>query len=361
MKKLTNWLNVLLLLIVLEETQAQRKESLIFIEKTFEFGNVLEEAGFVTHTFEFTNSSDRPVRILSVKASCGCTTPDWTKEAVASGNTGYVVVKYDPTGRPGFFNKSLTVTSDAGVEPIVLTIKGTVVLPGDHTAYRESNGNWRMLSSSFNMGKVWLKDEFVWKEFEIVNAGEASITASTAVEAPIYIKVILIPAILKPGDKGLVRLGYNGKVKNEYGFQTDNITILTDDNANPRKSFSVYATLEEFFPVLTKDEKVKTPRLLINQPVLDMGRLPQSATVEKYVPLLNTGKKELTIRSIQPNCECIKTELKDNTIEVGKSHVLTVRLVGSHRKGTQQKFITIYSNDPVNPVQRIAVGAYIVD
>jgi hypothetical protein len=361
MKKLLYCLHVVLLLITIGEIQAQSNQSLTFAERTFEFGNVREEAGPVTHTFEFTNSSNRPVQILSVKASCGCTTPDWTKEVVTPGKKGHVVVKYDPKSRPGFFNKSLTVTSDANSEPIVLNIKGTVVLPGDYTAYRESNGNWRMLSSVLNMGKVWLNDEFVWKEFEILNAGETTITATTAVQSPKHIKVILAPAILKPGDKGVIRLGYNGKLKNEYGFQSDNIEILTDDESNPRKSFSVYATLEEFFPELTPDEKAKTPRLLIHQPVLDMGRLRHSTAVEKYVTLMNNGQKELIIRSIQPNCTCLKAELKDSKIGAGKSLVLTVRLDGTHRKGTQQKFITIYSNDPVNPVQRISVGAYIED
>jgi hypothetical protein len=361
MKKLLYYLPAILLLIAIGETQAQSNQSLTFAEKTVDFGNVREETGSVTHTFEFTNNSNQPVKILSVKASCGCTTPDWTKVAVTPGKKGYVVVKYDPTGRLGFFNKSLTVTFDAVGEPIVLTIKGTVVLPGDFTAYRESKGNWRMPSSILNMGKVWLNDEFVWKEFDILNGGEAAITANIATEAPKHIKVILIPAILKPGDKGVIRLGYNGKLKNEYGFQSDNIEIITDDSNNPRKSFSVYATLEEFFPELSVEEKYKTPRLLIHQPVLDMGRVSPSSPAEKFVALMNNGKKELTIRSIQPNCQCIKTALKEYKIGAGKSQVLTVRLDGAQRKGTQQKFITIYSNDPVNPVQRISVGGYVED
>jgi len=345
--------------VLLNAAQAQRKESLTFVDKTYEFGNVPEEAGSVTHTFDFVNSIDRPVKILSVKTSCGCTTPGWSKEVITPGKKGYVTVKFDPKARPGFFNKTLTITTDFDTEPISLNIKGTVVLKGDDTAFRETNGNWHLVSSALNMGKVWTKDEFLWKEFEVLNAGESSITAQAAIVSPAHIKVSMIPTLLKPGEKGTIRIGYNGKLKSSYGFQSDNIEILTDDVVNPRKSFSVYATLEEFFPVQTVEEKAKAPRLLIHQPTIDMGKTNGSTTVEKYIALMNNGKKELSIRSVQPNCECLKAELKSNTIQPGKSQVLTIRFDASERKGTQQKFITLYTNDPVNPVQRISVAAYV--
>ena len=79
----------------------QRKDFLSFRETFFDFGTVREEMGPVTHTFEFENTGDRPVKILQVKPSCGCTTPDWSKEAIKPGNKGFITAKFDPTGQPG--------------------------------------------------------------------------------------------------------------------------------------------------------------------------------------------------------------------------------------------------------------------
>lgn len=339
---------------------AQRKEYFAFQEKVFDFGNVREAGGSVTHTFAFENTGDRPIKILNVHPSCGCTTPDWTKEIINQGAKGFVTAKFDPKSRPGFFSKTLTITSDYDSEPIVLTIKGTVSLANEYSTYREANGNWRLLASSFNMGKVQLKDEYTWKEFEVVNAGESTITVQNDIKTPAYIKAQLFPMALKPGEKGIIRLGYHGKMKNAYGFQSDNVEFITDDEAMPRKSFSVYATLEDYFPEQSKEELAKAPRLVLSEPLLDMGRFSSSNSLEKSITLSNTGKKELSLRAIQPNCQCLTVTPSDKTVAPGKSITLRVKFdPAQQRKGTLQKFITFYTNDPVNPVQRLSISAYV--
>ncbi|HOH24523.1 MAG TPA: DUF1573 domain-containing protein, partial [Bacteroidales bacterium] len=59
-------------------------------------------------------------------ASCGCTTPSWTKDPVAPGQSGEIKVTYD-THRIGAFSKSVTVTSNAVETPsVVLRISGEV-------------------------------------------------------------------------------------------------------------------------------------------------------------------------------------------------------------------------------------------
>src|SRR5690349_3592189 len=87
---------------------AQQAPQLQFGEETYNFGTIGELKGPVVHEFVFTNNSSRPVKILKVQASCGCTTPAWSKEIVKPGGQGFIQARYDPKGRPGFFTKSLT-------------------------------------------------------------------------------------------------------------------------------------------------------------------------------------------------------------------------------------------------------------
>jgi Protein of unknown function (DUF1573) len=340
---------------------AQRKDLLTFEEVVFDFGLIEEAKGPVIHNFQFQNTSDRPVKILGVKPSCGCTTPDWTKDLIAPGAKGFVAAKYDPKARPGHFNKTLTITTDGGGEAFVLTIKGNVVLENYYSSFREAKGNWKLISTGFNMGKVFLKDEYTWKEFEVVNGGDAPIVVTGEPIVPSYVKAELSFTTLKPGDKGTIRIGYNAAKKNAYGFQSDNVEFLTNDKDTPRKSFSVYATIEEYFPELSKEELNRAPRLMLPPEILDFGRFKTNTIVEKQVTFSNSGKKELMIRSIQSNCQCLVATMNKMSIAPGKSEVLTIQFNGAQRKATQQKFITIYSNDLVNPVQRIAIGAYIED
>lgn len=75
--------------------------------------------------FEFKNTGSTPVIVTNVQTSCGCTTAEKPTEPVAKGKSSKIAVNYD-TKRVGQFTKTITVTTNASTEPIVLTIKGTV-------------------------------------------------------------------------------------------------------------------------------------------------------------------------------------------------------------------------------------------
>ena len=66
---------------------------------------------------------------ISATAACGCTKPKVPKQPVAPGDTAVVVVSYDPYGRPGEFNKTVTVKTNAKPSKLKLRITGTVI-PG---------------------------------------------------------------------------------------------------------------------------------------------------------------------------------------------------------------------------------------
>lgn len=102
---------------------------IVFASQSYDFGKIKEEDGSVTTTFEFTNNGSEPLILSEVRASCGCTTPDWTKEPVAPGAKGFVKATYNTKGRPGMFEKSITVKSNAAENggTVVLTIKGEVI------------------------------------------------------------------------------------------------------------------------------------------------------------------------------------------------------------------------------------------
>jgi len=103
-----------------------------FKEVSYNFGQVPYNSD-VRHTFEFTNISKEPVAIRDVGTSCGCTTPSYSKEPVAPGQTGSVTAKYD-SSRIGGFTKTLTVYIND--ETIRLTINGTIMPPSS-----ENNNN----------------------------------------------------------------------------------------------------------------------------------------------------------------------------------------------------------------------------
>ncbi len=351
----------LFLTLILSQGLAQKAKQLAFLEETHDFGMVEENKGPVTHEFLFVNNSNRPVRILKVQASCGCTTPGWSKEEIPPGQQGFVQASYNPQGRPGYFNKSLTVTTDLEPNPVILHIKGHVAnlqnpSPSDLPV---AKGSLRFRTASLNMGRVFRKDEYAVREFPVKNAGDTPVSFSGEFDHPSYITVDVQPRVLEPGASGVIRVGYNGALKDQYGFQSDNLVIHTDDSAAPLKSFTVFATLEDLFPEMTAAELESAPKLAFSSNVLDLGNIKSNTTTEREITFTNTGRKELELRGIQSNCSCVTATAAKTKLKPGESSTIRISFNPADRSGTQNKSVAFYSNDPRNPVQRLTFTAYV--
>ncbi|NOT75531.1 MAG: DUF1573 domain-containing protein [Cyclobacteriaceae bacterium] len=108
-------------------TSAPKSEMAVanFDTQNFDFGKI--KVGVpATHEFTFTNKSKTTMVISSVNASCGCTTPDWTKDPIPPGGTGFVKATYNAAG-VGAFDKSVTVMANVEGGVVMLRIHGEVV------------------------------------------------------------------------------------------------------------------------------------------------------------------------------------------------------------------------------------------
>jgi Protein of unknown function (DUF1573) len=121
MKKIFLFLSFVLVTAVSANAQGVLK----FKNESHDFGKI-EEGTVATYVFEFTNTGTAPVVISNAQPSCGCTTPDWTKEPVMPGKTGRVSASFNSQGRPGNFSKTVTVISNSETPQITLSFKGEV-------------------------------------------------------------------------------------------------------------------------------------------------------------------------------------------------------------------------------------------
>jgi hypothetical protein len=90
-----------------------------------DFGTI-QQGGDGSFDFIFTNTGVEPLVLSNVRSSCGCTIPSWPHDPIPVKGKEAIKVKYD-TNRIGKFNKTITVYSNAGEEPIVLKISGEVM------------------------------------------------------------------------------------------------------------------------------------------------------------------------------------------------------------------------------------------
>lgn len=96
----------------------------------YDFGTI-KEGEVVEHTFTFKNTGEAPLIIQTAQPSCGCTAPDWSREPIPVGGTGYVKAKFDSNGKPNLQNKTITVTANTWPKQTILRFKAMVLPKAD--------------------------------------------------------------------------------------------------------------------------------------------------------------------------------------------------------------------------------------
>lgn len=77
-----------------------------------------------TYTFEIVNTGNEPLRLDNVQASCGCTTPVWSRDPIEAGGTARILVGYNAYSE-GPFTKTVTIVYNTNLTK-TLTITGEV-------------------------------------------------------------------------------------------------------------------------------------------------------------------------------------------------------------------------------------------
>ncbi len=113
----------------------------IAIKETVKDLGTLIKGEKAVYRFELINKSDKPLVIWHVSASCGCTTPTWTKKPVSINESAFVKVKFEAEDT-GIFQKSIHVYTNFSEKPTKLLIKGIVVESKSTNAFHKKESNF---------------------------------------------------------------------------------------------------------------------------------------------------------------------------------------------------------------------------
>ena len=87
---------MILLLCATSVLLAQKKAEIEFKQTKYDFHEIAEENGDVSHVFTFINKGNAPLIITRASANCGCTKPEYPVKPVAPGKEGQIKVTYQP-------------------------------------------------------------------------------------------------------------------------------------------------------------------------------------------------------------------------------------------------------------------------
>lgn len=315
-----------------------------------DFGKFKEEAGKQSYDFIVMNTGNQPLVINNIVASCGCTSPEWTKSPIPPKGTGVITAIYDPVNRPGPFNKTLSVYTNSKPQVTVLVIKGEVV-PREKTVEELFNfpvGPVRFESNHLAFTNT-KKNEKKIRTMQVINT--SSEPARIEFEnVPPFLEVKANPQVLKPGQKGLIEGAYDATKNDTWGYTTNMLRIKINGEVDQKVYYAVSANLVEDFSGLTKEEMENSPVFNIENKTVDMGKIPGSSAQDVEFKFKNSGKNDLIIRYIRSSCGCtaVQQGVQGQGIKPGESSAIKAVFNSGSYKGKVTKAIYVYSNDPKN-------------
>lgn len=321
------------------------------------FGAFDEDNGKVECTFTFTNTGDEPVAIVNARANCGCTTPNYSTEPVEPGQSGSITVGYDPSGRPGRFEKYISITFSGIRQSTKLRIHGSVIGSAATIAQRYpiACGPVQLSKGTLLAGEV-KKNEMRTVFLSGYNRSSEPVKPS-ATRLPNFITMTCEPPEVPAGEQFSLVFFYDGVKCPLYGNVTDSITISPVEGSEC--TIPVLAIVNEDFSRLTPGEIAKAPVLRLSTQSLDFGRVSRNDNpITLTATVRNDGKRALEIRRIYTADPGVTVSIDSKKIKPKKTAVVTVTVDPAALPGAMLNArISVISNDPSAPVQTLrAVG-----
>lgn len=323
-----------------------------FKERRYDFGRININIQYAKHRFTFVNIGDQPLVITNVHTSCGCTTPEWTRDTIKPGDSGFVDTKYETINRPGSFNKTVTVYSNATNNPFFhLDILGEV--------YKEELKNEIEIP---NYGKMYFSEPTVefkplydngtdTQEVRLVNSSLFSTKFEPLNNLPAYCSVLNFPTSLEPGESRMIQIILDGRMIKSYGLGAFEIPVTSDNPMSPNLGLYVAYQRKQFFPKLTARQLAKAPKLTIGMKgdVLNFGGHNSGDVVDTTISFTNTGKQDLVFHQIYPECSCIRVTYPKMVLKPGESMPVSLSFDTVTKSGNNVQNVWIVCNDPSNP------------
>lgn len=207
----------------------------------YDFGNI-EQGKVVNYNFIVTNTGGELLKIVNVRATCGCTAVKPEKSELMPGESTQIFVSFNSTGRLGAQQKYVYVTTnDTSNRDIRLKISGNVLAAGTPVD-SEKLPKIFFKESQHDFGIV-KEGSVVSHTFKFANKGK-SILNIKDIKTSCGCTVALISSKeIAPGKEGTLKVDLD--TKNRQGRMSRTITVVSNDPEEPHKVLTIYAEVSK--------------------------------------------------------------------------------------------------------------------
>lgn len=313
----------------------------------YDFGNINEEDGVVSHTFMFSNISSETVIIDNVSTSCGCTTASYPTVPIPSGQICEFTVNFNPARTDGRVYRDIEIFVKGRKDCMGLVLMATVTPAplGVKQMYPHPvAGNVRTAFNNSAFGYI-AQGHSVTKGIGIVNDSETPVKLSATVSGNSGILSVECPPLLEAGQTDHINLTYSMPETEKYGTMIDTVWIWADG-----KKGTVPVTVTAIGTDNFGDGTGPQPKLATDPSYIDLGTQKTGKVLKQKFIIRNDGNADLIIRAVELS-EGTTADLASKTvITPGSSVTMNVATVVKGQKGrTYSSSVNLITNDPVRP------------
>lgn len=352
--------HILLIIFTLHLSGLFAQGTLLFEAKEWNFGTIRESDGHVSHIFTAENRGDKPIVLLDVVTSCGCTAPEFSRKPILPKTKTQIKVTFDPANRPGTFAKELAVYSSERQKIATLIVRGSVIerQKSIDELYPVDTGNGLRLSETLCAFSYLYQGRRMHSAIGYINSSGRTLTLELSSERSSGLLVAEYPRSIAPGQKGTIAISYDIPTeKPRYGTISDALRVVI----NGKVASTVLVAHGIGVDDPAQEEQTKAPTSTLSTNIVKFGSVKRSGATQKALfTLSNEGSAPLIIRAVEltKGLGCaLRTNMR---IPAGSSHTVEMTLAPStFDYGIITGSMLLITNDPSRPMRKLRVTAII--
>lgn len=331
-----------------------------FKELIYDFGELKEVDGEVSHSFEYTNTGSIPFVLYNTTTSCGCTTSDYDSSPMRGGESRTLKVVFDPTNQPGRVEKTIYVRGNIANGVVALKIRAQVEprprgVQDDYPV--ELSDGVRVEDIVLEVGQRAnsLRSQAT---LGVVNNSKksAKVTIGGGFTFPEWVSIEVLKPELEAGESTEILVSIDPSQSQEmlWGAKGFVIPILVNSRAQYNNPTGRVTFVEDFTGATTGSD---APRARANNAFYHFSTVELGASLKHCFEIENTGKGTLYIRYADHSPR-VKSTIEQEEIAGGETAKLCIEL-DSSSKGGKSEIIRVITSDPIRPVIELRVMAMV--
>lgn len=334
------------------------RSEIVWLDKEYDFGLIKEEEGPKTGSVLLVNTGPDEAVITGARPSCGCTGVDYPKDPIAPGDTARFSFTYNPTGRPGRFEKKIRVYI-GDFDMVTLKIKGNVLGTPESLSslYPIESGALRLSGRMLPAGEVTYGST---RHFFINGYNQTADTIRPLLTCnDPALSVSASTEEIGPGEIATFSLYFNSREKTDMGPVEIPVTIKSDNRQNAPETEVIFtAKIVPDFSHMTPDEVKDAPKCYLAPQMIDLGNLSAKTKnpLKFRFAIRNEGKTAMRIMRVFSQSDAIRISRRPTIVKNDKSAntegSVNIKKLPS---GPFNIKIEVLTNDPLHPVRTISV------